>query len=112
MMIPEVEETFQNEKFESAIIVGIEVSYVSTIKRFSCSAEFQSHVCVMQTTLDLLRRGITPYILADGVSSCNKQEIPIALERLRQAGAIITSSESLLFQLVGKSLSLDDSNKT
>jgi hypothetical protein len=56
----------------------------------------------MQTTLDLLRRGITPYVPADGVSSCNKQEIPIALDRLRQAGAVITTSESLLFQLVGK----------
>lgn len=57
----------------------------------------------MQTTLDLLRRGITPYVLADGVSSCNEQEIPIALDRLKQAGAIVTTSESLLFQLVGES---------
>jgi hypothetical protein len=55
----------------------------------------------MQTTLDLLRRGITPYVLADGVSSCNKQEVPIALERLRQAGAIVTTSESILFELMG-----------
>lgn len=59
----------------------------------------------MQTALDLLRNEITPYILADGVSSCNKQEISIALERLRQAGAVITTSESLLFQLVGTSSS-------
>jgi hypothetical protein len=96
MMIPEVEKV----EFEAAIIVGIEVHL--TIPWLTREADHKSHVCVMQTTLDLLRRGITPYVLADGVSSCNKQEIPIALERLRQAGAIITTSESLLFQLVGK----------
>lgn len=56
----------------------------------------------MQTALDLLRNGTIPYVLADGVSSCNSQEIPISLERLRQAGAVITTSESLLFQLVGE----------
>ena len=39
------------------------------------------------------------HLVADGVSSVNKEEIPIAFERLRQAGAAIGTSESIAFQL-------------
>ena len=43
---------------------------------------------VTQTALDLLHDGHKVYILADGVSSCNKEEVPIALARLRHEGAV------------------------
>lgn len=59
----------------------------------------QSHVCVLQSCLDLLELGYNVHVLADGVSSCNREEVPIALERIRQAGGLITTSESASFQL-------------
>lgn len=41
------------------------------------------------------------YVLADGVSSCNKEEIGIALERLRREGVVVTSSESWIYECMG-----------
>ena len=64
----------------------------------------QSHVCVIQTVLDLLDKGYDVHVLADGVSSANKEEVPIALATMRQAGARITTSESCSFQLMGNVL--------
>lgn len=61
----------------------------------------ESHICVTQTTLDLLKNGHKVYILADGVSSCNPQEVPIALDRMRSAGAVVTTSESFLYECMG-----------
>lgn len=61
----------------------------------------ETHICVTQTTLDLLSRGHRVYILVDGVSSMNAEERGVALARLRDAGAIITSSESILFEILG-----------
>ena len=61
----------------------------------------QSHVCVLQTVLSLLATGrYTVHVVADGVSSCNSFEIPIALDRIRTEGAIVGTSESIAFQLM------------
>jgi len=61
----------------------------------------QTHVCVLQTTLDLLERGYAVHVLADGASSRKNSDRFLAFERMRQSGAFITTSESLLFQLMG-----------
>ncbi|KAK4227716.1 Isochorismatase-like protein [Podospora fimiseda] len=66
-----------------------------------CLVGIESHICVTQTALDLVREGHKVYVMADGVSSSNKEEVGIALERLRREGVVVTSSESWMYELVG-----------
>jgi nicotinamidase-related amidase len=61
----------------------------------------EAHVCVTQTTLDLLRLGYMPYLCADAVGSRRPYDRDIAIERLRQAGAIVSTTESVTFELMG-----------
>ncbi len=63
-------------------------------------AGIETHVCVYQTTLDLLRLGYEVQIVADAVSSRTMQNTQIGLQRMRQAGAVITGTEMLLFELL------------
>ncbi|PSN74049.1 Isochorismatase hydrolase [Corynespora cassiicola Philippines] len=78
------------------------IASLTTEQRLSCViVGIESHICVTQTALDLLQDGHAVYVIADGVSSCNKEEVPIALARLRQAGAIVTTSESWIYECAG-----------
>ena len=59
----------------------------------------ESHVCVLQTVIDLLDMGYKPVLIEDCVSSRNPEDKRIAIERMRSEGAIISSYESILFEL-------------
>jgi nicotinamidase-related amidase len=63
----------------------------------------ETHVCVQQTALDLLRMQMQPVILTDAVSSRRPHDREIALHRMRAAGAVVTTVESALFELVHES---------
>lgn len=59
----------------------------------------ESHICVLQTVEDLLEKKYTPIVIADCVSSRNPYDKEIALKRMEKSGAIITTLESILFEL-------------
>ena len=59
----------------------------------------ETHVCVMQTVIDLLEKDFIPVVIADCVSSRSPTDKHIALERMRQEGAIVSTFESILFEL-------------
>lgn len=63
----------------------------------------ESHVCVLQTALDALRRGFGTYIVADAVGSRRETDRHFALRRLEQAGAVLTTVESVAFELLDQS---------
>lgn len=59
----------------------------------------EAHVCIQQTVLDLLEAGYAPMVPADAVSSRRPFDAEVALRRMTQAGAVVTTTESLIFEL-------------
>lgn len=77
------EEAVMNSRAGALIVVGME-----------------THVCVQQTVLEALHRDYEVILLADGVCSRTPENRELALELMRRAGAIVTSTESLIFDWV------------
>jgi len=80
---PEVREVLEAAAREQIITIGIE-----------------SHVCVQQTALDLLCVDYKVWVCADAVGSRRPLDREMALQRMRQAGAFVTTAESVIFELM------------
>jgi nicotinamidase-related amidase len=63
----------------------------------------ESHVCVLQTAIDLKTAGYNPVVVMDCVSSRSFDNIDLASERFRFEGIMMTSMESILFELTRSS---------
>jgi len=61
----------------------------------------ESHICVLQTAIDLKGEGYNPIVVMDCVSSRKKRDILLAKERLHQENILITSCEAILYELLG-----------
>jgi nicotinamidase-related amidase len=63
-------------------------------------AGIESHVCVLQTVLDLIQMDYQPVVIEDCISSRRINDKNIAVRRMRKEGAIISTYESILFELL------------
>ena len=62
----------------------------------------EAHICVLKTALDLLDEGYQVHLITDAVSSRKKENKQVAIERMKQSGVFISSTEMILFQLLDK----------
>jgi len=60
----------------------------------------EAHVCVQQTVLDLLSQGYQVHVLRDAVSSRKTTDSETALARMQNAGAVVSTTEAALFELL------------
>ncbi len=82
--IPAVADTFRRAARPKVVLTGIE-----------------THVCVLNTALDLLANGFRVYLAADALRSRFDIDHKYALKRLAQAGAILTTVETCVFEWIG-----------
>lgn len=102
--IPEVLEgiesplLFQKEHFSACL----EKDFLSTVRSFQRSkiilVGMETHVCVLQTGLDLLKSGFQIHLPVDAVASRTTENRQIAIDLFREGGAVISSVEIVIFQ--------------
>ena len=63
----------------------------------------ESHICVCQTALGALNNGYIVHVASDAVSSRSEWNWKIGLERMRSAGAVISSTEMMIYELLRRS---------
>jgi nicotinamidase-related amidase len=91
---PRIEKTV----FSAARADGFELG--GRVQAIVCGIE--THVCVSQTVHDLLEQGVEVHVPADAVGSRHAIDYERGLERLERAGAVVSTVESSLFELLGR----------
>ena len=80
--IKEFSKELEHKKINNLIVCGIE-----------------THICVQQTVLDCLKKGFKVILITDAMSSRNTLDHEIAIQRMIQSGAILATTESIIFEL-------------
>jgi nicotinamidase-related amidase len=99
--VPEVElgevEPIEKVCFSAAAAEGFDLDGREQV--LLCGIE--SHVCVSQTAHDLLDRGMEVHVARDAVTSRTEENRELGLHKMESAGAVLTSVETALFELLG-----------
>jgi isochorismate hydrolase len=70
-------------------------------------AGVETHICIYQTAIGALKQGLTPWVVADAVSSRAHANHEMGLARLSAAGAIVGPAEMIIYELLGRAGTLE-----
>jgi isochorismate hydrolase len=105
--IPEVKELlppllppFAKMTFNSYSDAGFASEVIRSGRKQVVLCGVESHICISQTALAMLAAGYQVHVCADAVSSRTAENWRIGLDKVRQAGGLVTSMESVLFELL------------
>ena len=91
--------TFEKKKF--SMMTDEVQQHVDALNKTSfLLVGIEAHVCLQQTALDLLEQGKEVHVIVDGVSSQQPLDREVALQRMSQAGAFLTTAQSAAFMLM------------
>jgi len=85
-------------RFSSAEALVLQTNFTRQNRNQVVVCGMETHVCVLQTTYDLLAMGYRVTVVADAVSSRKKSDWQFGLQRLADTGATITTTEAVLFE--------------
>lgn len=95
-----IEKVWEKQSF-SAVREGGVLDFLKSDARIKVVlVGIEAHICVMQTVLDLLNQGFHVFICVDAVSSRYAIDVKIALKRMQQAGAVLVTSETCVYELL------------
>jgi len=106
LTIPEIAEKIQGiERIEKTSFSCCDeprfmMELASSGKEYVIITGVESHVCVLQTAIDLIQNGYHPIVVEDCISSRKPNDKLMAIERMRKEGVIITTYEAILFELL------------
>lgn len=83
---PEIAKKISNSGRNSVVLTGVE-----------------THICVLQTCLDLLRNGFQVSVVADAVAARTQTDHDLGLKRMEKAGALIVTAEMVIYELLERS---------
>lgn len=84
---------FESDSFKQVI--------ESSQKRQIIITGMEAHICVLQTAIDLQQAGFSVFVVEDAIASRVESNKRNAIERLRQAGVIVSNTESVIFEWLG-----------
>lgn len=95
---PEAAQYFDKTQFSCCGAPGFRQQLRDSHKRQAVLIGVESHVCVLQTALELQDDGLEVFVVADATCSRTSDNWRNAMSRLRQAGVTVTNTESVLFE--------------